>query len=200
MYEILYGWFEENKNWLFQLEEAVMTLENWQYTEESVVQAEANKRTQGKRIKGCGAQLIAYVKVDQVNQICDSGVKKHGMNITKSRPKEEMLTMLESGKYVRRKKGQIFLSEKMSQKQDVTNDNNNAENNKHDESPVAPPMTDMECEPAYQQPICTTENNEDIATAASTATKDKGNQLMVRKNLRKTQQKISIARTGIPGK
>jgi hypothetical protein len=110
------------------------------------------------------------------------------MNITKSRPKEEMLKM-ESGKYVRRKKGQIFLSEKMSQKQDVTNNDNNAENNKRDESPVAPPMTDMECEPAYNQPICTTENNEDIATAASTVTKDKGNQLMVRKNLRKTRQK-----------
>jgi hypothetical protein len=29
MYEILYGWFEENNKWLFQLEEAVMTLENW---------------------------------------------------------------------------------------------------------------------------------------------------------------------------
>jgi hypothetical protein len=58
-------------------------------------------------------------------------VKKHGMNITKSRPKEEMLTMLESGKYVQRKKGQFFLSEKMSQKQDVMNDDNNAENNKH---------------------------------------------------------------------
>jgi hypothetical protein len=131
MYEILYGWFEENKNWLFQLEEAVMTLENWQYTKESVLQAEANKRTQGKSLKGCVAQLIVYVKVDLVNQIRDSGVKKHGMNITKSRPKEEMLTMLESGKYVQRKKGQFFLSEKMSQKQDVMNDDNNAENNKH---------------------------------------------------------------------
>jgi hypothetical protein len=98
MYEILYGWFEENKKWLFRLEEAVMTLENWQYTKESVLQAEANKRTQGKSLKGCVAQLIAYVKVDLV---------KHGMNITNSRPKEEMLKM-ESGKYVRRKKRQIF--------------------------------------------------------------------------------------------
>jgi hypothetical protein len=47
----------------------------------------------------------------------------------------------------------------------------------------------MECKPAYNQPICTTENNENIATAASTVTKDKGNQLMVRKNLCKTRQK-----------
>jgi hypothetical protein len=54
------------------------------------------------------AQLIAYVKVDLVNRIRDSGVKKHGMNITKSRPKEEMLMMLESGKYVQRKKSPIF--------------------------------------------------------------------------------------------
>jgi hypothetical protein len=63
-----------------------------------VLQAEANKRTQGKSLKGCVAQLIAYVKVDVV---------KHGMNITNSRPKEEMLKM-ESGKYVRRKKRQFF--------------------------------------------------------------------------------------------
>jgi hypothetical protein len=28
MYDILYGWFEKNKRWLFQLEEAIMTLEN----------------------------------------------------------------------------------------------------------------------------------------------------------------------------
>ncbi len=49
------------------------------------------------------AQLIAYVKVDLVNQIRDSGVKKHGMNITKSRPKEEMLKMEFDGKYVQRR-------------------------------------------------------------------------------------------------
>jgi hypothetical protein len=85
-----------------------MTLENWQYTKESVLQAEANKRMQGKSLKGCVSQLIAYVKVDLVNQISDSRVKKYGMNITKSRPKEEMLMMLESGKYVQRKKGQFF--------------------------------------------------------------------------------------------
>ncbi len=96
---------------------------------------------QGKSLKGCVAQLIAYVKVDLVNQIHDSGVKKHGMNITKSRPKEEMLKM-GSGKYVRRKKGQIFLSEKILQKQDATNDDTNAENDKRNESPVAPPMTE----------------------------------------------------------
>jgi hypothetical protein len=44
------------------------------------------------------AQLITYVKVDLVNQTHDPEVKKHGMNITKSRLKEEMLEM-ESGKY-----------------------------------------------------------------------------------------------------
>jgi len=38
MYDILYGWFENNKKWVFQLEEAAMMLENWQYTEESVLQ------------------------------------------------------------------------------------------------------------------------------------------------------------------
>jgi hypothetical protein len=81
------------------------------------------------------------------------------------------------------------LSEKILQKQDFTNDDNNAENNKSDKSPVAPPMTEMEWEPADNQPICTTTNNEDIATAATTAMKDKGNQLMVRKNLCNTQQK-----------
>jgi hypothetical protein len=107
MYYILYGWFGDNKKWLFQLEEAVMSFKNWQYIKESVLQAEVNKRTNGKSLKGCVAKLIANVKVGLVNQIHDSGVKKHGMNITKNRPKEEMLKM-ESGKYVRRKKGQSF--------------------------------------------------------------------------------------------
>jgi hypothetical protein len=153
MYYILYGWFGDNKKWLFQLEEAVMSFENWQYMKESVLQAEVNKRTNGKSPKGCVAKLIANVKVSLVNQIRDSVVKKHGMNITKSRPKEEMLKM-ESGKYVRRKKGQVFLSEKkhkvsenqhyISQKQYVPNANdNNAEKNKSDTSPVAPPVTEM---------------------------------------------------------
>jgi hypothetical protein len=90
-----------------------MTLENWEYTSESILQAEGSKRANEKTLKGCVAQLIAYVKVDLVNQIHDSGVKKHGMNITKSRPKEEMLKMEFDGKYVWRKKGQVFLSEVM---------------------------------------------------------------------------------------
>jgi hypothetical protein len=110
LYDILYGWFETHKNWLFQLEEAFMALENWQYTKESILVAESNKGTTGKRLKGCVAQLIAYVKVDLVNQIRDSGVKTHGMNITKSRPKD-LMPKTESGKYVRRKKGEIFLTE-----------------------------------------------------------------------------------------
>jgi hypothetical protein len=113
MYDILYGWFEKNKRWLFQLEEAIMTLENGEYTPESILQAKESKRADGKTLKGCVAQLIAYVKVDLVNQIRDSGVKKHGMSITKSRPKEEMLKMESDGKYVQRKKGQVFLSEVM---------------------------------------------------------------------------------------
>jgi len=53
------------------------------------------------------AQLIAYVRKDLVNQIHDSRVKKHGMSITKSRLKEEMLKMESDGKYVWRKKGQV---------------------------------------------------------------------------------------------
>jgi hypothetical protein len=107
-YDILYGWFKKNKKWLFQLEEAIMTLENWEYTLESILQAEESKRGNGKTLKGCVAQLIAYVKVDLVNQIRDSGVKKHGMSITNSRPKKEMLKMESDGKYVQRKKGQFF--------------------------------------------------------------------------------------------
>jgi hypothetical protein len=54
------------------------------------------------RIKGNKTKCqYYYVKVDLINQICDLGVKKHGMNITKSRPNEEMFK-IESGKYVYR--------------------------------------------------------------------------------------------------
>ena len=51
MYDILYGWFEKNKRWLFQLEEAIMTLENWEYTPESILQAEESKRANGKTLR-----------------------------------------------------------------------------------------------------------------------------------------------------
>jgi hypothetical protein len=146
MYDILYGWFKKNKRWLFQLEEAIMTLENWEYTPESILQAKESKRANGKTLKGCVAQFIAYefiayVKVDLVNQIHDSGVKKHGMSITKSRPKEAMLKMESDGKYVWRKKGQVFLSEVMhkvekkthvSPKQDFQKDNNNNANEENE--------------------------------------------------------------------
>jgi hypothetical protein len=86
------------------------------------------------------------VKVDLVTQIHDSGVKKHGMSITKSRPKEEMLKMESDGKYVWRKKGQVFLSEVMHKveknlrnaKQDFQKDNNNNANEKK-ENKTSPP-------------------------------------------------------------
>jgi hypothetical protein len=139
-------------------------------------------------------QLIAYVKVDLVNQIHDSGVKKHGMSITKSRPKEEMLKIESDGKYVRRKKGQVFLSEVMHKvekktgilpKQDFHKDSNNNANeeNENKTSPpsvapmamvpnnemMAPPnMIEMEIVPGVtNHPIGTTIDPEDIATASS---------------------------------
>jgi hypothetical protein len=95
------------------------------------------------------AQLIAYMKVDLLYHVCDPGVKKYGMSITKTRPKEEMLKMEARGKYVRRKKGQVYLSEKLQkvsenqhyilQQQDGSNDDNiTAEEYENKESPAAP--------------------------------------------------------------
>jgi hypothetical protein len=52
-------------------------------TKEALLQVEpSNKRKNGGNLKGC-----------------DSGVKKHGMNITNSRSKDEMLKM-DSMKYL----------------------------------------------------------------------------------------------------
>ncbi len=63
MYDVLYG-FEKNNKWMLQLKHAFTTLENWEYTEDSVTLAEAGIRSKGKDLKGSIAQLIAYVKVD----------------------------------------------------------------------------------------------------------------------------------------
>ena len=98
VYEICYGYFDDNKGWELQFEKEFMNLMNWQYKKhatidegDAVALAEATAATDGTstakgELKGCATKLITNMKDDLVKQIQHAGKSAHGKNITISRP------------------------------------------------------------------------------------------------------------------
>ena len=106
---ILYGWFKAHPRWELKLERVYMKQNNLIYTKESVAAAHATCPTQVWKLKGCVAKTISYVKSDIVSRFQKAGkYSSHGMVLTMSRPGER--TRNADGKYIKRKKGEFFIT------------------------------------------------------------------------------------------
>jgi hypothetical protein len=105
LYYVLYGYYEECKQYDEELEDMYMKKFNLQYSEDSKKLLQDQCGRKGFKKKGCMAMNIAMVKAELVKQVQNAGkVFEEGMTITKNRPKRRQTN--ESNK--RRKPGMYY--------------------------------------------------------------------------------------------